>query len=260
MKAIVLVGGQGTRMRPLTFAIPKPLLAVCEKPILQLIIEQLTQAGCEEVTLATGYLSELIETFCGDGTRFGTRIRYVKETKPLGTAGPVALLRERLARDEFFILMNGDIITKLDYMALFNFARRRDYELTVGYVEHLQQSPFGVLTIDGQGEIVGVIEKPTTRQCISGGIYVLKGSVLELIPDDQFFTVPELIGRLRASGRPVGAYHIKEFWQGVEIPKHIERVRLVLNGERNAVLRGQPKRGHQPDLLTSTGDKQRIKA
>jgi len=231
MKAIVLAGGLGTRLRPLTFAVPKPLLAVGEKPILQHIIEQLAASGCDEIILATGYLAELIQAYCGE--RFGTHIRCIKESQPLGTAGPLSLLRGQIARDEFFIVMNGDIVTQLDYAKMLNHARRHIYELTVGYVHRLYQSPFGVLTIDGYGEIANIVEKPSVRQAVSGGIYVVKGSALDHIPDNQFFTIPDLIQKLRAAHQPVGAYLIKEFWQGVEDLGHIEIVREALNGNGN---------------------------
>lgn len=231
MKAIVLAGGLGTRMRPLTFAVPKTLLAVCEKPILQLIIEQLKDAGFDEIHVATGYLAELIRAFCGDGSRFGVRVEYLHESQPLGTAGPVSLLRDRVARDEFILLMNGDIVTKLDFAAFLRFAQQRAHDLTVGYVHHKYQSPFGVLTIDEHEEITGIVEKPEVDYCISGGIYALKGTALAYVPDNQFFTVPDLIERLRANGRSVSAYHIREFWRGVENPNHIVEAREALNGQ-----------------------------
>jgi NDP-mannose synthase len=231
MKAVILAGGLGTRMRPLTFAVPKTLLAVCEKPILQLIIEQLRDAGFDEITVATGYLAELIQAFCGDGSRFGVRVHYARESQPLGTAGPVSLLREQVARDEFFLLMNGDVVTKLDFAAFLRHAQRRDYDLTVGYVHHKYQSPFGVLTIDEREEITGIVEKPEVDYCVSGGIYALKGTALDFVPDGQFFTVPDLIEQLRASGRHVGAYQIREFWRGVENPSHIVEAREALNGQ-----------------------------
>lgn len=232
MKAIVLAGGLGTRLRPLTFAVPKPLLAIGEKPILQHIIERLAAAGCEDIILATGYLAELIKAYCGDGHRFGARISCVRESQPLGTAGPLALLRGQIAPDEFFIVMNGDIVTQLDYARMIAFARRRDYELTVGYINHTYQSPYGVLTIDEQSEIKDIVEKPAVRHRISGGIYVVKGSALDHVPDNQFFTFPDLIQKLRAIGHPVGAYRIREFWQGVENLDHIEIAREALSGKQ----------------------------
>jgi NDP-sugar pyrophosphorylase family protein len=228
-------------MRPLTFAVPKTLLAVCEKPILQLIIEQLRDAGFDEITVATGYLAELIQAFCGDGSRFGVRVDYLHESQPLGTAGPASLLRGRVARDEFFLLMNGDIVTKLDFAAFLHQARQRDCDLMVGYVHHKYQSPFGVLTIDEREEITGITEKPEMDYCISGGIYALKGTALDFVPNQQFFTIPDLIERLRASGRRVGAYHIREFWRGVENPGHIVEAREALNGQLAKANGARPK-------------------
>jgi NDP-sugar pyrophosphorylase family protein len=131
--------------------------------------------------------------------------------------------------------MNGDIITQLDFTDIINFARYRDYEMTVGYVHHVYKSPFGVLTIDRNGEIVNITEKPRVDYCISGGIYVLKGSALDYVRDGEFFAVPNLIQALRSRGRAVGAYHIKEYWQGVENVGHIERARETLNGHLEKV-------------------------
>ena len=215
MKAVILVGGLGTRLRPLTIAVPKPLLAVGDKPMLQLIVEQLRDAGFDEIILATGHLAPLIEAFCGDGSRFGVSVTYVRESRPLGTAGPLSLVRDRIGRDERFVLMNGDIVTRARFKDFMEFARVGDFELTVGTVDYAYQSPYGVLTVEGD-EVTGITEKPRVNYCVSSGIYVLKGSVLNLIPDDTFFTVPDLIQAMRAAGRAVGAYRIRELWLGVE--------------------------------------------
>jgi NDP-sugar pyrophosphorylase family protein len=238
MKAMVLVGGLGTRFRPLTFAIPKPLLAVGDKPMLQLIFEQLKRGGCEEIILATGYLAELVEAFCGDGSRFGLRIDYVREPEPLGTAGPLTLIRDRLSKDEFLILMNGDVITRLEFPKMIDFARSRDFDLTVGYVPFIYQSPYGVLTIQGD-EISEVREKPEVHYSISSGIYVVKASCLDVIPDNTFFTVPDLIVKLRSKGRKVGAFQIDDFWLGVEDLAHIEKVRAFLDRENHVDASGK---------------------
>ncbi len=229
MKAVVLVGGLGTRLRPLTFAVPKPLLAIGEKPILQHLIEQLRQAELREIILATGYLSELIETFCGDGNRFGVDITYVKEPRPLGTAGPLSLVRDRIARDELLLLMNGDIVTQLDFTDFVHFARQLDYELTVAYVHHSYRSPFGVLTIENQA-VAGITEKPEVRSCVSSGIYCLKGSVLDYIPDGKFFPIPDLINQMLSRNRPIGAYPIREFWMSIEHHEDIDTAMRTLNG------------------------------
>ena len=230
MKAVVLVGGLGTRLRPLTFAVPKPLLAVGDRPMLQLILEQLRDAGVTEIVLATGYLAPLIEAFCGDGSRFGVEVSYVREGRPLGTAGPLSLVRDRVARDELLVLMNGDIVTRARFADMIAFARRGEFELTVGYVDYVYKSPYGVLTVEGD-EVVGIAEKPRVAYRVSSGIYVVRGSALDLVPDATTFSVPDLIERLRADGRRVGAYHIREFWLGVEDLGHIETVgRLLRDG------------------------------
>jgi NDP-sugar pyrophosphorylase family protein len=230
MKAMVLVGGRGTRLRPLTFAVPKPLLAVGEKPMLQLIFEQLKRGNCDEVILATGYLAELIEAFCGDGSRFGLKISYVRESMPLGTAGPLTLIRDRVARDEFLLLTNGDVITRLEFPRIVDFAHENDFDLTVGYVPFKYQSPYGVLTIEDK-QVTAVTEKPEVTYSISSGIYVVKATCLDLIPTSTFFTMPDLIQKLRKQERRVGAYRIDDFWLGVEDLTHMEKVRTFLGDE-----------------------------
>src|SRR5712692_1407087 len=144
MKAVILVGGLGTRLRPLTFSIPKSLLPVGEKPVLRIIIDQLKRSGITELILATGYQAELIQTFCGDGSKFGVRISYVHEHKALWTAGPLSLVRNRLGKKEHFLLMNGDIVTELDFRHFIISSKENGCDLTVGYTKYLYRSPFGV--------------------------------------------------------------------------------------------------------------------
>src|SRR5438034_10754532 len=115
MKAVILVGGMGTRLRPLTFSVPKPLIPVDGRPILEIIIGRLKLFGIDDLVLSTGYQAELIRALCGDGSRFGVRITYVHEDRPLGTAGPLSLARGLLSGEDVFLLMNGDIITDLDF-------------------------------------------------------------------------------------------------------------------------------------------------
>jgi len=215
VKAILLVGGLGTRLRPLTFSIPKPLLPVGEKPILQLILEQLAAGGFQRVYLATGYHAELVRAFCGDGSRWNLDVSYVHEDQPLGTAGPLALVRDQVAPDEYVLLMNGDILTRLDLRRFLTSARESGRELTVGYTTHTYRSPFGVLTLEN-GVVREIVEKPVQEYWVSAGIYAVRGSALAWVPDGRPFTVPDLIRALTASGKPVGAYHIREIWMGLE--------------------------------------------
>jgi NDP-sugar pyrophosphorylase family protein len=215
---------------------------VGEKPILQLIIEQLQSAGFEELILATGYHAELIQAFCGDGSKFGVRISYVKEHRHLGTAGPLSLVKDRFGEDEFFLVMNGDILTKLNFKRFLDACRKADRDLAVGYVHYVHRSPFGVLSI-ADGQVTGVREKPSQEYPISTGIYCVKGTALRFVPQGTFFTIPELIQELLDAGRSVGAYHIQECWMGLETIQHFEdAIKELKNAPAVPAPRRSPRR------------------
>lgn len=219
MKAMILAGGMGTRLRPLTFSIPKPLLPVGETPIIERIIEQLRDSGISDLVLATGYQAELVRAFCGDGSRFSIRVTYVHEQKPLGTAGPASALKGKLAPGELALLMNGDLITDLDFRAFIECSREGGCDLTVAYAKHTYRSPYGVLSI-ADGAVQGVTEKPETEYAISAGIYCLTSAALDLIPSDTFFTMPDLMKKLLAAGKRIQAYPIPGSWMGLESIEH----------------------------------------
>lgn len=219
MQALVLVGGYGTRLRPLTFSIPKPLLPVGERPLLGLILDRLGACDFVDVVLATGYQAELVHAVCGDGSRFGLRIDYVHEEEPLGTAGPLQLLRGRELEDDLLV-MNGDVLTSLDFRKLLEFRRDGDYDFAVGYTEHVYESPFGVLALDGD-DVRGITEKPRLEQCVSAGVYALRRDVVELVPPGHS-TIPQLIDELLRRGRRVGGYRIDDAWLGLESVAHFE--------------------------------------
>lgn len=221
MKAMILVGGLGTRLRPLTFSIPKPLLPVGERPILGIIIDQMKTAGIKDIILATGYQSELIHTFCGDGSKFGVTITYVHEQKPLGTAGPLSLVRAYFAENEFFIVMNGDILTNLNFIEFVEAGKKNNWDLTVGYTKYVYRCSFGVLSIVGDA-VEGVREKPTQEFSISAGIYCVKSTALQFVPQDTYFTMPDLMQKIIAAKRKVGAYPIEECWMGLENIDHFD--------------------------------------
>ena len=228
MKAVILVGGLGTRLRPFTFSIPKPLLPLGDRTILQLIIEQLKRFDIDDIILATGYKAELIHAFCGDGSNFGVNISYVCENTPLGTAGPLSLVRDRFVENELFNLMNGDIVTKANFDSLIGFSDRSGCDLTLAYTKSVYTSPFGVLSIEDD-RVSELVEKPRVEYSISAGIYVLRSTVLKLIPDDTFFTIPQLVRKLLCRGKGVGAYHIKEYWLGLENIDDIDEALKELN-------------------------------
>jgi NDP-sugar pyrophosphorylase family protein len=219
MKALILAGGMGTRLRPLTFSIPKPLLPVGEKPILQRIIEQLRDAGITDLVLATGYQAELVRAFCGDGSKFGVSVTYVHEHQPLGTAGPASALKGQLPPGELLLLMNGDLITDLNFAEFIESSRASSCELAVAFAKHVYRSPYGVLSI-ADGAVQGVTEKPETEYSISAGIYCLSGAALDLIPEKTFFTMPELMSKLLAAGKRIHAFPIPGTWMGLESIEH----------------------------------------
>ncbi len=239
MKAVILAGGLGKRLRPLTFSLPKPLLPLGEKPILEFIFEQLRKFTINEIILSTGYQSELIRAFCGDGSKFGVKIGYVKENKALGTAGPLSLIRDRFSENETFILMNGDVVTKLDFSKMIRYHSKKKCQLTIGFTKFEYRSPFGVLKIEA-GRLKDILEKPSKVYDISAGIYVVNSSVLDYIPHNTFFTVPDLARELLRFGKKVGTYKIEEFWVGIE---HIDQFDEVLK-ELNKIDPGQTGRFH----------------
>lgn len=226
MRAVILAGGLGTRLRPLTFSIPKPLLPVGEKPILEFILDRLKSFGFSDFIFSIGYKGELIETYFQSGEKFGVQVRYVREKEPSGTAGPLAQVARQFpfSAGESFLLMNGDILTELDFHRFMEFHKSNGFDVTVGVKEIERNLPFGVLQISN-GRVLGIDEKPTTRYPISAGIYLLRESVLSAIPADTFFTIPDLVGRLVAESRPVGSYLIEEYWLALEHQDDMEAAR-----------------------------------
>ena len=215
MKAVILAGGLGTRLRPLTFAIPKPLLPVGDTPILEIILSRLKQYGICDVILAINYRGTLIETYFGDGSKFDTRIEYLREEQPLGTAGPLMSLKGRFS--EPFLVMNGDILTGIDFAKLAAFHTSAGSDLTVAVTQHRHELAFGVVALGGDGvTITRIHERPSFSYEISAGIYMLSPSVLDFIPEKGKYDMPDLIARLIKAGRKVSAYHFSEFWLAIE--------------------------------------------
>lgn len=221
MKAVILAGGQGSRLRPYTFTVPKPLLPLGDRPLLDYLITQLSRCGVTEVVLALGYHAQLIRAYCGDGSRYGLQLRYVEEPQPLGTAGPIALCRPLLDPVHPFLMANGDIVTRLDFAKLARFHASEGAQLTIAYITHRYQSPFGVLQLEGN-RVVGITEKPAYVHPVSAGIYCVAPEAAALVPDGAPMTMPELADRVRAGGGTVAAYEIREFWRALETPDHFE--------------------------------------
>ncbi|MFH1279822.1 MAG: sugar phosphate nucleotidyltransferase [Candidatus Eisenbacteria bacterium] len=215
MRAVVLAGGKGTRLAPYTTVFPKPLMPIDGMPILEVVIRQLKAHGFDRITLAVGYLASLIEAYFGDGSRFGVAIDYSREEGPLGTAGPLRLVVDL---DETFLVMNGDLLTTLDFGKMLSFHRDRKCDATLGLFSREVKIDLGVIEADGEGNVREYIEKPTLNYDVSTGIYIMEPSVLGYIPPDGRFDLPDLVRALMQDRRKVMGYRFTGRW--LDIGRH----------------------------------------
>jgi NDP-sugar pyrophosphorylase family protein len=209
VKAVILAGGRGTRLAPYTTILPKPLMPVSDKPILDVVINQLRHYGFTEITLAVGYLSELLMAYFGDGSRFGVSIRYSHEDQPLGTAGPIALV-ENL--DEPFLVMNGDILATIDFGELMAYHRSGDAVATIVTYPRSVKIDLGVIEFDEHNQLTAYIEKPTNHYHVSTGVYIFDPRVRQYIPRNQRLDLPDLLLHMRAQGETVRCYRFNGYW------------------------------------------------
>jgi len=207
VKAVVLVGGEGTRLRPITETIPKPLIPLGGRPILEAIIERFRQEGFISFKLCVNHLAESIEQQFGDGRRFGAEIEYVRESKRMGTAGALSLLERRPTRP--MIVMNGDILTLVSFAQLLAFHYESRAIATMGVNRYQYQLPYGVVDVRNQ-RIESFVEKPVYDFFVNAGIYVIGPECLSLIPSDGFFDMPSLFDLIAPEQRV--AFPIHEYW------------------------------------------------
>lgn len=211
MQALILAGGRGTRLEPYTTVVPKPLMPVGDMPILEIILRQLKRAGVDEVLMAVGYLGQLLQAFFGNGERLGLRIGYSMEDRPRGTAGPIALLADRLGDD--FILMNGDLLTTLDYAATVAAHREAAADATIAIHTRQVHVDFGVVEPSPDGRLLRYTEKPTLSYDVSMGINVLRtAAVLPYVTRVDRLDVPELMVQMAADGLVVRCHRSSCFW------------------------------------------------
>jgi dTDP-glucose pyrophosphorylase len=220
--AVVMVGGEGRRLRPLTEETPKPMLRVAGRPILERIVLHLVGHGIERIFLAVNYLGEQIEGHFGDGAAFGARIEYLREASPLGTAGALGLLPER--PDRAVLVMNGDLVTQADLGGLLDFHESRGFVATVGIRRYLHEVPFGSVARDGD-RVVGLEEKPTIVRDVSAGINALGPAMLERIERGRPIGMPDLIGDALARDEAVGAFELEDDWIDIGQREQLERAR-----------------------------------
>lgn len=209
MQAIILAGGQGRRLLPYTAVLPKPLMPIGDVPILEVVVRQLKRAGFMDITMAVGYLAELLMAYFGDGQKLGVQIRYSREETPLGTAGPLGLIERP---SEPFLVMNGDLLTTLDYRALWMRHCERGAIATLATFGRDVKIDLGVIESDADGLVTGYIEKPTYHYSVSTGIYIFQPDVLDYVPAGVRLDLPDLVRALLAAGRQVATYPFEGIW------------------------------------------------
>lgn len=238
-RAVILAGGKGSRLAPYTTVFPKPLMPIQEKPILEIVLTQLQQAGIEHVTLAVGYLAELIQAYFGNGERLGLRIDYSRETEPLGTAGPIRLIQ---SLDSDFLVMNGDILCNINYQDMFQFHQQHGGLATVGSYQKEVFINLGVLELGEDHLIQNYIEKPTLKYLVSMGIYYFRAEILAHIPYGQRLDLPDLMRQLIALNLAPRAYCFDGMW--LDIGRQQDYAEAQALFEANSHLFGFPARDH----------------
>lgn len=217
---VLMVGGRGERLRPLTDKMPKPLLKIGGAAIVERLIESLRVAGVNDVYLTVNYMAEQFEERLGAGADLGVRLHYVREQQPLDTAGALSLLPPQ---DRPLLVSNGDLVTTIDFAAMLDFHRFHRSAITVAGVEYASTVPYGVLRT-AEHHLLHIDEKPTSRQLVSGGIYVLSPDVLRYVPGDRAFKMPDLIDCALRDGFGVSVFPVLERWSDIGSKDEFERV------------------------------------
>lgn len=221
MKAVVLAGGRGRRLEPYTSVLPKPLMPLGDRAILEITVDRLVASGIRDITLCVGYLAHLIRAVF-DGRPRGATLHYVHEERALGTAGPLKLVDHL---DETFVALNGDLLTDVDFRALKEHHRRSGSLVTIATHHRTQTLDYGVLTVDGSDppRLVEYAEKPELPLLVSMGIYVMEPAVLDYIPNGSYFDFPDLVRLLLERNQPVGAYIYDGLWLDIGRREDYER-------------------------------------
>ncbi|MDG6777618.1 nucleotidyltransferase family protein [Thiomicrorhabdus sp. zzn3] len=209
---VLMLGGMGMRLRPLTETVPKPMLKVGDRPILETIVSHIAEQGFTEFYFCINYLGEQIRAYFGNGERWGIRIHYIEENERLGTAGALSLIEDQPRHP--FIVMNGDLLTKVDLRSLLNFHEEHENLATACVREYSQQVPYGVVELEGAA-VSQIVEKPVYRYFVNAGIYALSPEALKKVPNNTFYDMPTLIDELLADQENVGGFPITEYWMDI---------------------------------------------
>jgi len=235
MKAIVLAGGKGARLAPYTKILPKPLMPIGEMPILEVLLRQMKNAGVDDVVITVGHLAGLLQAFFQDGKKLGLHIEYSLEDKPLGTSGPISLVK---GLDKTFLVTNGDVLTTLNMEDLFRFHEKHKATATIAVHCRKVDIDFGVVECDENNCMVGYREKPSIDYMVSMGIYIFEPKVLNYIPHGQYLDLPDLVKKMIAAGEKVVSYPYKGYWQDLGRPDDYERATRDFDSMRSEFLPG----------------------
>ena len=210
---VIMAGGLGTRLRPLTNATPKPMLKINGKPLLERMILNLSEQGFNHFFISVNYKAEMIKNYFQNGEKFGVKIEYLEEAKPLGTGGALSLLPESL-KSKHLIIMNGDLLTDLNFQNLLEFHTSQKSAATMAVRDHRIEVPYGV--VDFHNEIFSnLVEKPLHTFFVNVGIYVINKKELKYIPNDQFYDLPELFNILKTKRKKVTVFPLREYWRDI---------------------------------------------
>lgn len=215
--AVVMVGGRGERLGELTRGLPKPMLPVDGRPLVEHVVRHLVSHGIRRIFLAVNYLGAMIEDHFGDGRALHCDISYLRETEPLGTGGPLTLLPER--PDAPLVVMNGDLLTGINLRRMLDFHAAGGYAATLALREHKVEVPFGVVDLGPDGRVAALVEKPTLTYAINAGIYVIEPALLERIPRGQASPITDVWRSCLAEGLSLGGYPMQEAWIDIGVPE-----------------------------------------
>jgi NDP-sugar pyrophosphorylase family protein len=225
-RAIILAGGKGTRLRPYTMTLPKPLVPLGDKPILERIIEQLKCHGFNHVTITVNHMAEIIQAFFGDGSKWDIKIDYTMESKALSTMGPLTLVQDL---PENFLVMNGDVLTDLNFSEFYNNHVVNDYIFTIASHRRREKIDYGLLHHDENQKLTRFEEKPHYDFLVSMGVYMVNKRVMEYIPDDTFFGFDHLMYKLLEVNKPATVYEFGGFWLDIGRPSDYELATEKIN-------------------------------
>ena len=234
MQAVILAGGKGTRLAPYTKIFPKPLVPIGDMPILEVLIRQLKYSGVDEIVLTVGHLANLLQAFFSDGSRYGVKIEYSFEDKPLGTVGPLSLIPRPA---ESFFVANGDVLTTMDLKGLYDDHCDSGAMVTIAVHKRSVKINLGVIQTNSDHGVVNYIEKPSHDYLVSMGIYVFQPCVIDLIPRGQYLDFPDLIKILLERGDKVGVHPFDGYWQDLGNPADYEQAALDFESMRGEFLK-----------------------